>query len=95
MSNNFLKFIVIFLAILIILCFIFLIYGLYSKISNTEILSNNEINRYSLNLEKSEKIEEIKVIDENNLLVVISDDDQTILIIYNLNKNKVVSRIGK
>ena len=68
---------------------------MYSKISNTEILSNNEINRYSLNLEKSEKIEEIKVIDENNLLVVISDDDQTILIIYNLNKNKVVSRIGK
>ena len=95
MSNNFLKFIVIFLAILIFLCFVFLIYGLYSKISNTEVLSNNEINRYSLKLEKSEKIEEIKIIDENNLLVVISDDDQTILIIYNLNENKVVSRIGK
>ena len=95
MSNNFLKFIVIFLAILIFLCFIFLIYGLYSKISNTEVLSNNEINRYSLKLEKSEKIEEIKIIDENNLLVVISDDDQTILIIYNLSENKVVSRIGK
>tara|TARA_B100001029_G_C14588944_1_gene197978 strand:+ start:47 stop:334 length:288 start_codon:yes stop_codon:yes gene_type:complete len=95
MSNNFLKFIVIFLAILIFLCFVFLIYGLYSKISNTEVLSNNEINRYSLKLEKSEKIEEIKIIDENNLLVVISDDDQTILIIYNLSENKVVSRIGK
>ena len=95
MSNNFLKFIVIFLAILIFLCFVFLIYGLYSKISNTEVLSNNEIDRYSLKLEKSEKIEEIKIIDENNLLVVISDDDQTILIIYNLNENKVVSRIGK
>tara|TARA_X000000368_G_scaffold387305_1_gene347938 strand:- start:237 stop:524 length:288 start_codon:yes stop_codon:yes gene_type:complete len=95
MSNNFLKFIVIFLAILIVLCFIFLIYGLYSKISNTEVLSNNEINRYSLKLEKSEKIEEVKIINENNLLVVISDDDQTILIIYNLKENKVVSRIGK
>ena len=95
MGNNFLKFIVIFLAILIFLCFVFLIYGLYSKISNTEVLSNNEINRYSLKLEKSEKIEEIKIIDENNLLVVISDDDQTILIIYNLSENKVVSRIGK
>ena len=95
MSNNFLKFIVISLAILIFLCFVFLIYGLYSKISNTEVLSNNEINRYSLKLEKSEKIEEIKIIDENNLLVVISDDDQTILIIYNLSENKVVSRIGK
>ena len=95
MSNNFLKFIVIFLAILIVLCFVFLIYGLYSKISNTEVLSNNEINRYSLKLEKSEKIEEVKIINDNNLLVVISDDDQTILIIYNLNENKVVSRIGK
>ena len=68
---------------------------MYSKISNTEVLSNNEINRYSLKLEKSEKIEEIKIIDENNLLVVISDDDQTILIIYNLKQNKVVSRIGR
>ena len=95
MSNNLLKFIVIFLAALIIVCFAFLLYGLYSKISNTEILPNNEANIYSLNLEKSEKIEEIKIIDENNLLVVISDDDQTILIIYNLKQNKVVSRIGR
>ena len=95
MSNNLLKFIVIFLAVLIIVCFAFLLYGLYSKISNTEILPNNEANIYSLNLEKSEKIEEIKIIDENNLLVVISDDDQTILIIYNLKQNKVVSRIGR
>ena len=83
------------MAALIIVCFAFLLYGLYSKISNTEILPNNEANIYSLNLEKSEKIEEIKIIDENNLLVVISDDDQTILIIYNLKQNKVVSRIGR
>ena len=83
------------MAVLIIVCFAFLLYGLYSKISNTEILPNNEANIYSLNLEKSEKIEEIKIIDENNLLAVISDDDQTILIIYNLKQNKVVSRIGR
>ncbi len=83
------------MAVLIIVCFAFLLYGLYSKISNTEILPNNEANIYSLKLEKSEKIEEIKIIDENNLLVVISDDDQTILIIYNLKQNKVVSRIGR
>ncbi len=83
------------MAALIIVCFAFLLYGLYSKISNTEILPNNEANIYSLKLEKSEKIEEIKIIDENNLLAVISDDDQTILIIYNLKQNKVVSRIGR
>ena len=95
MSNSFLKFIVIFLAILIFFCFVFLLYGLYSKISNTENLSNKEISTYSLNLRKSENIQEIEVIDENNILVITSDFDQTYIIIYNLNQNKVVSRIGR
>ena len=95
MSNNFLKFIVLFLAILIFICFAFLLYGLYSKISNTQVLSNDKISNYSLNLKKSEIIKDIKIIDENNILVVISDDDQTFLIIYNLKQNKIVSRIGR
>ncbi|MDC6448165.1 hypothetical protein PQZ42_03685 [Alphaproteobacteria bacterium] len=76
-------------------CFVFLLYGLYSKISNTENLSNNEISTYSLNLRKSENIQDIEVIDENNILVITSDFDQTYIIIYNLNQNKVVSRIGR
>ena len=83
------------MAILIIFCFVFLLYGLYSKISNTQVLSVNEINTYSLNLNKSEDIQDIKVIDENNILLVTSYNDQTYLIIYNFNQNKVVSRIGK
>ena len=95
MSNSFLKFIVIFLAVLIFICFAFLLYGLYSKISNTQDLSNNEITNYSLNLKKFEKIKDIKVIDENIILIVISDDDQSYLIIYNLKENKIISRIGK
>jgi len=95
MSNNYLKFIVIFLAILIFICFAFLLYGLYSKISNTQVLSNTKISNYSLNLKKSEIIKDIKIIDENNILVVISDDDQTFLIIYNLIQNKIVSKIGR
>ena len=95
MTNNFLKFTVIILAILIFICFAFLLYGLYSKISNTQVLSNNKISNYSLNLKKSEIIKDIKIIDENNILVVISDDDQIFLIIYNFNQNKIVSRIGK
>ena len=95
MSNNFLKFIVIFLAILIFICFTFLLYGLYSKISNTQVLSNTEISNYSLNLKKPETIKDIKIIDENNILVVISDDDQTFVIIYNLKENKIVSKIGR
>tara|TARA_Y100001970_G_scaffold1388_1_gene1669 strand:- start:4826 stop:5113 length:288 start_codon:yes stop_codon:yes gene_type:complete len=95
MGNNFLKFIVILLAVLILICFVFLLYGLYSKISNTQVLSTNEISNHSLNLNKNAKIEDIEIIDKNNVLVLISDDDQSYLIMYNLKKNKIISKIGR
>jgi hypothetical protein len=95
MTSNFLKFTVIFLAILIFICFAFLLYGLYSKISNTEGLTSEEITSYSLNLSNTESIKDIKIINENNLLFVISDNDQIYLIIYNLDKKQVISKIGK
>ena len=95
MTNSFLKFTVIFLAILIFICFAFLLYGLYSKISNTEGLTSEEITSYSLNLSNTESIKDIKIINENNLLFVISDNDQIYLIIYNLDKKQVISKIGK
>ena len=95
MTSNFLKFTVIFLAILIFICFAFLLYGLYSKISNTEGLTNEEITSYSLNLSNTESIKDIKIINENNLLFVISDNDQIYLIIYNLDKKQVISKIGR
>ncbi len=95
MTSNFLKFTVIFLAILIFICFAFLLYGLYSKISNTEGLTSEEITSYSLNLSNTESIKDIKIINENNLLFVISDNDQIYLIIYNLDKKQVISKIGR
>ena len=95
MSSSFLKFTVIFLAILIFICFVFLLYGLNSKISNTEGLMSEEITSYSLNLSNTESIKDIKIINENNLLFVISDNDQIYLIIYNLDKKQVISKIGK
>ena len=95
MRSGFLKFTVIFLAILIFICFVFLLYGLYSKISNTEGLTSDEITSYSLNLSNTESIKDIKIINENNLLFVISDNDQIYLIIYNLDKKQVISKIGK
>ena len=95
MTSNFLKFTVIFLAILIFICFAFLLYGLYSKISNTEGLTSEEITSYSLNLSNTESIKDIKIINENNFLFVISDNDQIYLIIYNLDKKQVISKIGK
>jgi len=95
MSSGFLKFTVIFLAILIIICFVFLLYGLYSKISNTEGLTSEEITSYFLNLSNTESIKDIKIINENNLLFVISDNDQIYIIIYSLDKKQVISKIGK
>ena len=95
MTNNFLKFTVIFLAMLIFICFAFLLYGLYSKISNTDRSTNAEITSYSLNLNNKESIKDIKIINENNLLFVISDNDQIYLIIYNLDKKKIISKIGR
>ena len=89
------KFTVIFLAILIIICFAFLLYGLYSKISNKEVPSYEEITSYSLNLSNSESIKDIKIIDENNLLIVVSNTNQIYLIIYNLDKKKIISKIGR
>ena len=95
MSNFFLKFLVTFLAVLILICFVFLLYGLYSKITNTQVLSSDEITNFSLNLKNSESIKDIKIIDENNILVVISDDDHSYLIMYNMKENKILSRIGR
>ena len=83
------------MAILIFICFSFLLYGFYSKISNTQDLSSLKINNYSLSLKDSEKIKDIKIIDENNILAVIYDGDQTSLIIYNFKLNKIISKIGK
>ena len=68
---------------------------MYSKISNTQDLTKNKITNYSLNLKNTENIKDIKVIDKNNVLVVISDDDQSYLIMYNLKDNKIVSKIGR
>tara|TARA_Y100001970_G_scaffold286307_1_gene408144 strand:- start:4711 stop:4869 length:159 start_codon:yes stop_codon:yes gene_type:complete len=50
---------------------------------------------YSLNLKKSENIKDIKIVDNNNILVIISDDDQSYIIMYNLKENKIISKIGK
>ena len=95
MSNKFLKFVVIFLAVLIVICFALLLYGFYSKISNNQKISSNDVLNFSLNLKSSENIKDIKIIDQNNVLIVISDNDQLYLIMYNLKNNKIVSKIGR
>lgn len=85
----------IFLAILIIICFLLLLYGLYSKISNPQGSLSREISNYSLKLDNNERIIDFKIIDENNILAVISNDDQLFFIVYNLKQNRIVSKIGR
>ena len=77
------------------MCVAFLLYGLYSKISNTEVVTSEEIASYSLKLSDKETIKDIKIINENNLLFVISNNDQLYFIIYNLYKKQIISKIGQ
>ena len=72
-----------------------MLYGFYSKISNNQKISNNDELNFSLNLKSSENIKDIKIIDQNNVLIVISDNDQLYLIMYNLKNNKILSKIGR
>ncbi len=80
---------------LIILCFLALILGMYLKISRNQNVSNFENTNYSLALKKNEKIADIQVIDNNRLLFVISDSINITGIVYDIKNNQVVSRIEK
>ena len=82
MSQKILKFIVIFLGILIVICFLALVYGLYIK--TTKKQSNLETNLidYNLNLEKGHKITDIDMIDNNRILFTIKNNDKVYALIY-------------
>ena len=84
MSQKVLKFIVIFLGILIIICFLVLVYGLYTK--TTKKQSNLETNliNYNLNLEKGHKITDIDLIDNNRILFTIKNNDKVYALIYDI-----------
>ena len=89
MSQKILKFIVIFLGILIVICFLALVYGLYIK--TTKKQSNLETNLidYNLNLEKEHKITDIDMIDNNRILFTIKNNDKVYALIYNIQTSNV------
>ena len=89
MSQKILKFIVIFLGILIIICFLALVYGLYIK--TTKKQSNLETNLidYNLNLEKGHKITDIDMIDNNRILFTIKNNDKVYALIYDIQTSNV------
>ena len=89
MSQKILKFIVIFLGILIVICFLALVYGLYIK--TTKKQSNLETNLidYNLNLEKGHKITDIDMIDNNRILFKIKSNDKVYALIYDIKTSNI------
>ena len=89
MSQKILKFIVIFLGILIVICFLVLVYGLYIK--TTKKQSNLETNliEYNLNLEKGHKITDIDMIDNNRILFTIKSNDKVYALIYDIETSNI------
>ena len=89
MSQKIVKFIVIFLGILIVICFLALVYGLYIK--TTKKQSNLETNLidYNLNLEKGHKITDIDMIDNNRILFTIKSNDKVYALIYDIETSNI------
>ena len=89
MSQKILKFIVILLGILIVICFLALVYGLYIK--TTKKQSNLETNliEYNLNLEKGHKITDIDMIDNNRILFTIKSNDKVYALIYDIETSNI------
>ena len=89
MSQKILKFIVIFLGILIVICFLALVYGLYIK--TTKKQSNLETNLidYNLNLEKGHNITDIDMIDNNRILFTIKSNDKVYALIYDIETSNI------
>ena len=95
MSKKILQFIVILLAILIVICFVSLIAGMYLKIAGNQNNSQNNIKNFSLNLANNEKIIDIQVLNNNQLLIVISNSVNTSGIVYDTKKNNIISTIKR
>ena len=89
MSQKIIIFIVIFLGILIVICFLALVYGLYIK--TTKKQSNLETNLidYNLNLEKGHKITDIDMIDNNRILFTIKSNDKVYALIYDIETSNI------
>ena len=89
MSQKILKFIVIFLGILIVICFLVLVYGLYIK--TTKKQSNLETNliEYNLNLEKGHNITDIDMIDNNQILFTIKSNNKVYALIYDTETSNI------
>jgi hypothetical protein len=95
MSKNVIQSIVIILAIFIAIAFLFLIYGMYLKISTSSDSLLKIPSNLSINLTKDQSIKDIQVINNDNLLILIQDGEYLKGGIYDVNKNKITHFINR
>ena len=91
MNQIFIKFIAIFLGILIIISFIAIIYGLYLKQGTSNNYKSEEI---SLSLGDHENIVDLEPIDGKNILITIKGE-RLRGVIYNIKNNKIIRNIKR
>ena len=68
---------------------------MYLKIAGNQNNSQNNIKNFSLNLTNNEKIIDIQVLNNNQLLIVISNSVNTSGIVYDSEKNNIISTIKR
>jgi len=95
MSKKPLQFIVIFLAVLIIICFVTLIAGMYLKITGNQNDFDSLSRENSLGLNSDEKIIDIEILNKNQVLIMISNSVDNYGIVYDIKSNNIVSIIKR
>jgi len=81
---------VVFLALLILLCFFALIYGLYIKIGKKQSNLDTKNITYNLNLEEGHEITDIDYIDNTKILFTIKNNNKIYAVIYDINSRKII-----
>ena len=69
--------------------------GMYLKIAGNQNNSQHNIKDFSLGLANNEKIIDIKVLNKNELLIVISNSINTSGIVYDTKENNIISIIKR
>ena len=90
MSQKILKFIVIFLGILIVICFLALVYGLYIKTAEKQSNLETNLINYNLNLENGHEITDIDLIDNNRILFTIKNRNKVYGLIYDIKNSDII-----
>ena len=80
---------------MILIAFLFIIYGMYLKISITPKNYSSFPSKFSANLTNNEKIVDIQVIDKNRLLVLIESSDNIKGAIYDIKLDKFIKLIER